>query len=359
CAFGLDLVAQQIAVAEGRALDGAPPQPRGHAIEVRLYAEDPAQDWQAQSGPVHRFEVPGVDVAFATPASYGLRVDSGVESGSEVSPHYDAMLAKVVAWAPTRDTAARRLAGALAASRIHGVRTNRDLLVGVLRDPAFLGGCATTAYLSPERVIALGASPHRERWVRVGALAAAVCEAERRRTRFAPAAWRNVSSQPQQKSYLVGGDEVVARYRDQRDRLVPCDLDGVEIVEVTTSTATMRVDGVEQRFDVAAYGDGVVAVDSAQRHVDLRRQPRFVDPQEQVDAGSLLAPMPCSVVSVAVSEGERVEAGRPVVVLEAMKMQHTIRAHEPGTVAALSVQVGQQVDAGAVLAVITPEGDDR
>jgi propionyl-CoA carboxylase alpha chain len=363
CVFGVDLVAQQIAVAEGAALPSVPPQPHGHAIEARLYAEDPADGWLAQSGSVHRFDVPRVDATFAVPASYGLRLDSGLTGGLDtggapaglVSPHYDPMLAKVVAWAPTRAAAARRLAGALAGARIHGLTTNRDLLVGILGDPEFLAGRATTAYLTPARVHSVSATPSQD-WLRAAVLAAALAEAEHRRVGGSPPAWRNVPSQPQVKRYLHRGAEIEARYRAQRGALVACDLPGVEVVETTPNLVRLRVDGVDRRYEVATYADGFVAVDEAYAHADLRRVPRFTAPEDQVDAGSLLAPMPASVVSVAVAEGERVEAGQPILVLEAMKMQHTVRAHETGVVATLPVEPGRQVDAGAVLAVVTAEG---
>jgi len=369
CVFDVDLVAQQIAVAEGSALPAEPPQPRGHAIEARLYAEDPADGWLAQSGLMHRFDVPGVDATFAAPASYGLRLDSGVhaghdtghdagESGTVVSPHYDPMLAKVVAWAPTRAAAARRLAGALAGARIHGLTTNRDLLVGILGDPEFLGGHATTAYLTPETVRRVGATPSQE-WLQTAALAAALADAERRRVGGSPPAWRNVPSQPQVKRYLHRGDEIEARYRAEHGTLVAADLPGVEVVETSPDLVRLRVDGVDRHYEVATYAGGLVAVDEAHTPADLRRVPRFTAPEDQVDPGSLQAPMPASVVSVAVAEGDRVEAGQPILVLEAMKMQHTVRAHESGVVATLPVRPGQQVDAGAVLVVVTAEGDNR
>ncbi len=127
---GVDLVELQLAAAEGGLDDGracatSAATARGHAIEVRLYAEDPAADYQPQSGTLTLFEIP---------VEAGIRVDAGFETGSEVSTHYDAMLAKVIAHAPTREQAARKLAGVLARARIHGVRTNRDQLVAVLRD---------------------------------------------------------------------------------------------------------------------------------------------------------------------------------------------------------------------------------
>ena len=138
--FGVDLVELQLQVAEGRGLpaDGTLEGPVGHAIEVRLYAEDPAADYQPQSGRLAGFDLGGVDVCFGPLTGPGLRLDSGFEGGDVVSTHYDAMLAKVIAWAPTREQAARRLAGALRRARLHGVRTNRDLLVAVLGHEAFL-----------------------------------------------------------------------------------------------------------------------------------------------------------------------------------------------------------------------------
>ncbi|MEO6627868.1 MAG: biotin carboxylase N-terminal domain-containing protein, partial [Aquihabitans sp.] len=136
CTTGLDLVALQLDVAQGITLADSPPVPQGHSIEVRLYAEDPAANWQPQSGILHRIHIPGVRTEFEVLTQPGVRLDSGVSDGSVVGIHYDPMLAKVISWAPTRDEAARRLAGALERSQIHGIVTNRDLLVNTLRHPA-------------------------------------------------------------------------------------------------------------------------------------------------------------------------------------------------------------------------------
>src|SRR5882757_9971552 len=135
CVTGLDLVAWQLRIAEGAALPPEPPAPRGHAIEARLYAEDPARGWQPQPGRLHLLQVPGVDVEFTVPPGRdaGLRLDAGVSGGEEIGVHYDPMLAKVIAGAPTRAEAVRRLADALARARVHGPVTNRDLLVRGLR----------------------------------------------------------------------------------------------------------------------------------------------------------------------------------------------------------------------------------
>ncbi len=140
CVLGVDLVQLQLTAAEDPTTLGVGHAGEtGHAVEVRLYAEDPAQGYQPQSGRLTRFEIPGATAAFGRPGSYGLRVDAGYEAGDEVGTHYDAMLAKVVCWGPDRNAALRRLADALERAEIHGVRTNRDLLVEVLRHPAFVG----------------------------------------------------------------------------------------------------------------------------------------------------------------------------------------------------------------------------
>ncbi|KXX60501.1 acetyl-CoA carboxylase biotin carboxylase subunit, partial [Rhodococcus sp. LB1] len=146
CTTGLDLVDLQLQVANGHALDAESPAVSGHSIEVRLYAEDPAQNWQPQSGPVHRLDLPENAVEFDVLRTPGIRLDSGVVDGSSVGVHYDPMLAKVISFAPTRTQAATRLATALSRAQIHGLRTNRDLLVNVLRHPAFLAGDTDTAF---------------------------------------------------------------------------------------------------------------------------------------------------------------------------------------------------------------------
>lgn len=229
CVHGLDLVEWQLRIAEGARLPASPPEPSGHAVEVRLYAEDPARDWLPQSGVLHRFEVPGVDSRFApVPGGrYGLRLDSGVEDGSEIGVHYDPMLAKVVSYGASRTDAVRRLAAALAGARIHGLVTNRDLLVEVLRHPAFLAGDTHTGFLEEHGLTGLPApdrddTDHRERpgLARLSALAAALAGAAANRAAATvqaglPSGWRNVVSQPQRAAFA----EAEISYRITRDGL--------------------------------------------------------------------------------------------------------------------------------------------
>jgi propionyl-CoA carboxylase alpha chain len=349
CVYGVDLVALQIEVAEGAALRD-PPRASGHAIEARLYAEDPAEDYRPHSGTLDAFAVPGVDAEFRPPPAYGLRLDAGVAAGSVVSPHYDPMLAKVIAYAPTRSAAARRLATALARARVHGLVTNRDQLVNVLRHPDFLGGATDTGFLDRHDTTAPLAT---EESVRLSALAAALAGAARHRADAKvlgdlPVGWRNVPSQPRRVEF----EEAEVVYRLTRDGLTAEGLGGVELAELGPEEVVLVHDGVRTRFAVAAY-DGYVQVDSVAGAVTLTPVPPLPDPADQVAPGTLLAPMPGSVIRIAVSEGDTVERGQPMLWLEAMKMEHQVLAPAHGVVTALHAEVGGQVETGAVLAVVT------
>ncbi|MGI5470366.1 acetyl/propionyl/methylcrotonyl-CoA carboxylase subunit alpha [Streptomyces sp. CA-132043] len=331
--FGIDLVALQLSVAEGEALPDTPPEPRGHAVEARLYAEDPAAGWAPQTGTLHRLDVPGV------------RLDSGCADGDTIGIHYDPMLAKAVAWAPTRAAAVRRLAGALERARVHGPVTNRDLLVRSLRHPEFTGAAMDTGFYDRHLpgLTAADPDPHAP-------LAAALADAHGR-SRFG--GWRNVPSQPQAKRYRTepDGEEHEARYRHTRDGLTA---DGVQVVAVSADRVVLGSGGVRRTYEVAVHGDRVY-VDSPLGATALTALPRFPDPTARQEPGSLLAPMPGTVVRVAdgVAEGARVAAGQPLLWLEAMKMEHKITAPATGTVTALHAEPGRQVEVGALLAVVS------
>ncbi|WP_431961886.1 acetyl/propionyl/methylcrotonyl-CoA carboxylase subunit alpha [Actinacidiphila sp. bgisy160] len=341
CVFGVDLVALQLDVAEGGKLPAAPPAPSGHSVEARLYAEDPARDWQPQTGVLHRFRLPEAP---------GLRVDAGFGDGDRIGVHYDAMLAKVVAHAPTRPQALRLLAGALERARVHGLVTNRDLLVRVLRHPDFAAGRVSTAFLDR-----LGPAPAEDEGAaRLAALAAALADAS---GRHPLGGWRNVPSAPQSKSYRAepGGAVYEVRYRLGRDGLTAGGHSDVRLLERTPERVVLEVAGVRRAFDVAVYGDEV-CVDGPPDAHRFTALPRFPDPVAQLAPGSLLAPMPGTVVRLAdVAVGDKVAAGQPLLWLEAMKMEHRVAAPADGVLAALHAEVGRQVDVGAVLAVVQEE----
>ncbi|MEW9549174.1 biotin carboxylase N-terminal domain-containing protein [Nonomuraea sp. NPDC050783] len=333
--YGVDLVRLQLEVAEGAALPAGPPAPSGHAVEARLYAED--ERYLPQAGVLRRFDVGG-----------DVRVDAGVESGSVVPPYYDPMLAKVIAHGESRAAAIRKLVTALRRARLHGLTTNRDLLVRILTNPAFAAGDTHTGFLDPGGPVA-PAAPEPVDALTALAAALALAAANRRRAPVLgglPSGWRNVRSQP--RGVAFAGIEVVY------DPLP----DGVTVVGATPERVVLERDGVRHAFDVARYGedgparDVTVYVDHPGGHAELTPLPRLPEPAEHVAPGSLLAPMPGGVLRVEVAPGDRVAKGQVVLVLEAMKMEHRITAPADGVVSGVHVETGRQVEAGAVLAII-------
>jgi propionyl-CoA carboxylase alpha chain len=325
--FGIDLVAEQIRIAEGHELGDEPPRARGHAVEARLYAEDPSRDWTPQTGTLHHLSLPP-----------SVRLDTGYESGDPIPVHYDPMLAKVVAHAPTRAEAIRRLAGALERATIHGPTTNRDLLVNSLRHKEFTTARMDTGFYDRHLTELVGGTgdPYAP-------LAAALSEAVGR-SRFG--GFRNLPSTPQTKRYEMEGQEHEVRYRHTRQGL---EADGVRVLHADAGRVVLEVDGVRRKFAVSRYGDELYA-----NNTGLKALPRFPDPTAQHAPGSLLAPMPGTVVRIAdgLAEGSAVEAGQPLLWLEAMKMEHKITAPHAGTLSELNAVVGQQVTVGSLLAVV-------
>ena len=357
CITGLDLVRLQLLVAMGESLppEALTPRISGHAIEVRVYAEDVAAGFLPSTGTLRAFELP-TDV---------VRVDGGFESGSVVSPYYDAMLAKVIAFAPTRDEAASTLASALQRSRIHGVVTNRDLLVGILRDEEFLAGKTDTAFLERNDPTALGRSGRDDGTVVVHALAAALAVQARNRVMarvqaHLPSGWRNNPSEPQRITLRSDGAELAVTYAITRGDLTAA-VDDVTVDVVlqaaTTEAVDMTIDGVRRTFRTSLDGERV-DVDSPLGSSSYEIVPRFPDHMHDVAAGSLVAPMPGSVVRVLVGVGDTVVKGQALVVLEAMKMEHTVSAPAAGAVTGVEVSAGQQVEAGAVLVVVEETTDE-
>ncbi|MBI4900023.1 MAG: ATP-grasp domain-containing protein [Actinobacteria bacterium] len=365
---GLDLVRLQFDVAAGRPLpaEARTPTLTGCAIEVRLYAEDPSRNWLPQSGRLEDFHVPA-DTEFRLPTGPGVRLDSGVASGVEVGVHYDPMLAKVIAWAPDRTSAALALAGALQRARLHGLTTNRDLLVRVLRSEAFLAGETDTGFLDRHGLDVLAAPLVDDEGRRRHAVVAALAGAALRRSAAPalaglPSGWRNNPTAPHTTVFDAG----TVRYSFDRSGIT-ADLDAASVPLTVLGTDVLRpgrvrlevaADGLRSTYEVHVEGDRSF-VDGPDGSTTLVEQPRFPEPTAKVAPGSLIAAMPGTVSRVAVTEGERIVAGQLVLVLEAMKMEHPVVAPAAGVVQALHVHVGAQVETGATLAVVadTEEGN--
>ncbi len=351
--LGLDLVRLQILVAEGQAL---PPEvwqakSRGHAIEVRLYAEDPAQSFAPSTGKLERFQVP---------ARPGLRIESGVTDGSTVSPYYDPMLAKLIVHAPTRVEAARRLAAALAASQIHGLQTNRELLVRILRHPQFLSGETDTHFLERHAPSELAAPLCDAAGEKLHATAAALASAAARGAQARvlptiPAGWRNNPSQPELVKFRSARGETAVAYRWSRGELALSideqELSAVRVDECSADRVTMETDGILRTYTVHQVGDHYF-VDSPLGASTLIELPRFPSAEEEVQAGSLMAPLPGVVDDVKVAVGDQVAVGDVLLVIESMKMLYPVTAPQAGRVAEIRVQKKSHVEARTVLAVI-------
>ena len=351
---GLDLVQWQLRIAAGEPLDESvlAAAITGHAIEARLCAEDPAAGFLPSTGTLETFEV-----------GAGVRVDTGVQSGSIVSPYYDSLLAKVIASGRTRAEAAARLADALERASLHGLTTNRDFLVRVLRSAEFLAGDTTTDFVDRVSGLTDPLTPSTAQRVHAAIVAIALLDAAGQgdgRAHDAPLGWRNVRSRLEQMTLA----------RDGRTVVVGCDLsaipptievDGegrdVDVHTVTPArdgtTVDATIDGVRRRYRVVA-GPGRVAVDSPLGSSQFEVIDRLPVPVDEIEAGSQVAPMPGAVVRILVEIGQSVEAGDPLVVLEAMKMEHTLKSPHAGTVRAVHAVPGEQVERGAILVSVEP-----
>uniref|UniRef100_A0AAU3GWJ4 ATP-grasp domain-containing protein n=1 Tax=Streptomyces sp. NBC_01401 TaxID=2903854 RepID=A0AAU3GWJ4_9ACTN len=363
--FGLDLVALQLRIAEGGPLPATTPPPAsGHAVEARLYAEDPAHDWQPQTGELLTLDVPD---------GPGIRLDTGYTGGDTVGVHYDPMLAKVIAHARTRAEAVRLLARALERARIHGPVTNRELLVRSLRHPDFVAARLDTGFYD-RHLAALtetGApgddgTPGDDTARRLAATAAGLAAAVAARSATGAArpltgprrfgAWRNLPSQPQTRCYRAAtepdGSGYEIAYRTGRDG-VPVPETGERVIAVGPGAVTLETGGVTRHFSVTVHRE-LTYVDTTSGSYTFTALPRFTDPAERTEPGSLLAPMPGTVVRVAdgLAPGAPVEAGQPLIWLEAMKMEHRVLAPASGILTALHAAPGLQVEVGALLAVV-------
>jgi acetyl/propionyl-CoA carboxylase alpha subunit len=362
---GLDLVALQLAVAAGDPLPAAARTPAvtGHAIEVRLCAEDPTAGYLPVSGTFELFEI---DTP-AGPNGY-VRVDAALAGRGTVSPYYDSMIAKVIAHAPTRAGAAALLADTLGRARLHGVTTNRELLVAILRSPQFLAADTTTDFL--ERVDGLLTAGTPAEVHKLHAAVAAIARHSAARPAGTvqsaiPRGWRNNRATLESVTFKAEDGESIAVAHDLTGAEPAVLIDGAPhplVIHAADATnVELSTGGVRRRFRVHLAGApgvgslGTACVDSPLGHSTLTVLDPLPAPGGSGPTGGLTAPMPGAVVRILVSPGETVETGQPLLVLEAMKMEHTIRSPQDGTVAVINVAEREQVAIGAVLVELSTE----
>jgi acetyl/propionyl-CoA carboxylase alpha subunit len=346
---GLDLVELQITVANGLALpdDALNPALIGHAIEARIYAEDPSNGFLPVTGMIHNFSFP--------PDS-DVRVDSGVEPGTLVTVYFDPMLAKVIAHAPSRKQAALDLSTSLREARIHGSTTNRDLLVRVLEHPVFLAVGADTGFIEAVGVATLAAPLLATDDAPVWAVAAALADRASRieHTPFPPTippGFRNVGADRQTTDYMYGDERLEVVYTNWTGGVTVLEPGGVTVSKATPWSVNLEHGGVVRDLAVSRYGD-LRFVDSEAGSARLVELSRYPTTDSTATAGSLHATMPGRIVRVEVEVGDTVAPGTVLVVLEAMKMEHTLTSPREGVVKEIKHRVGDQVETNDILIVI-------
>jgi len=351
---GHDLVRLQLEVAMGRPLPftQADLSIRGHAIEARLYAEDPDQDFLPQTGRLVAFEFPPVE---------GLRLDAGVRSGDEVSIHYDPMLAKVIAFGSDRDEANRRLLAALRGASVHGVTTNLRFLRAVLAHPAWQSGKLSTHFIADHKAELIGLKPDPSRAARIATVVRALA-IDRARSVLPdlPLGWRNSRFADPEERWLHGDALISCAHRAIGSARFLTRISGDEIVvevlehssgNTGPSALVLKLGDAICRARVVNAGDSTY-VNIAGEDFRFDLVPRFASGERKVDTGTCQAPMPGKVIAVRVVPGQVVEANQPLVVLEAMKMEHTLEAPAAGTVAEVLVQPGDVVQGGQDLVIL-------
>jgi acetyl/propionyl-CoA carboxylase alpha subunit len=354
CVTGIDLVEWQIRVAEGEALPWAQDdvRPHGHAIEARLYAEDPANGFLPTVGPVLLWRPSTAEDQVAD----GLRVDGGIRAGDEVTIHYDPLLAKIIAWADSREEAIRRLRQALERTVLLGLTTNHSYLLAILNHPAFVAGELSNQFLDD----------HLAGWrAPAGDLTCVIAAALARWQRDAaggPGYWRNNPTFPPAYPFRLDGRAIECRLRPaprETGRFtVTISLDeskeyAVALDDYQPPDMTLTIDGDRRRIALVQRGTEwwTASESSALR---LEELPLLPEPRRAADAGgSLRAPMPGTVLAVLVEVGQIVAEGQPLMKLEAMKMEHTIRTAAAGVVEAIYFSAGDQVGADELLLRIT------
>ena len=328
---GIDLVALQLRVAAGEELAFAQSDIRftGHAIEARLYAEDPAKDFLPAGGTI---------VAWEPPTGEHVRCDAGIAAGQEVSPYYDPMLAKVIAWGESRTLARRRLIGALENTVLLGPANNRRFLIDALSNPVFAGGGATTGFIDAE-FAGLAPQTPSPRAIALAAILLAGFDAE--------AMWGRDAIPVVPMRLVVGGEPCVVSIATGRDGRF-----AVEIAGEAVDIGRLEFEGNHVRFESAGVGySGRAALEAGNLHLELdgcallaREASAYPGAGSAQDSGGAIrAPLTGKVIAAPLKVGARIAAGELLFVIEAMKMEHEIRAPFAGTIAERLAEIGDQV----------------
>ena len=345
---GIDLVAEQIKIARGEELQYSQEDIEwtGSSIEARLYAENPNNDFLPETGKMFAYEQAEND--------FMTRWDSGVHKDSVIGTNFDPMLAKVISYGATRDDAARVLAKSLEDSHIGGVITNKDFLIATLRSDEFLKGNTTTDFIErvkPPRVKNLSNDE-----LNLALTAAAMWKQMRNRISsdiapYIPSGWTNGRLPNPNITFVLDGEEIFVEYKlISKNKFLVFNSE-VEVVNIDDKYIDLVFDGVRVKSRISEDAEFIL-VHIPSGDVSFEVKPRFSMPGLEVQAGGLVAPMPGKVVDLKVKKGSKVKSGETLVILEAMKMEHSIKASEDGVIADIFIKENDQVENGAVLMVV-------
>ncbi|CAH0162141.1 acetyl/propionyl/methylcrotonyl-CoA carboxylase subunit alpha [Stenotrophomonas lactitubi] len=350
---GTDLVEWQLRVAAGQPLPKRQDELtiHGHALEARLYAEDADRGFLPSTGTLRRLRLP-------TPSA-NVRVDTGVEEGDSITPYYDPMIAKLIVWDVDRDAALRRMSQALADCQVVGVTTNAGFLRRLLHTDSFANAKLDTALIEREQTALVVTGDGEQALWELAAIAAVAStpaaaadvrdphspwQAQDGWRLGAPAA-RVVPLQQGERAHTLKVWATADGWRVQCDDAAPKQVVG----HADRHTLLVQLDDRRWRLQLQRDGDQLYLFGSDGQHRFTLHDPVGESEQASADAGSLLAPMPGRIVATLVAAGTQVKRGTPLVVLEAMKMEHTLQAPADGTVKGYRAKAGDQVGDGAVL----------
>ena len=348
---GIDIVSEQLRIAKGEELGYFQDDIDfiGHSIEARLYAEDPNNNFLPEIGKLIAFE-PGYND--------DTRWDSGVTEGSEIGTKFDPMLAKIISYAPTRHDAALKLARALESAHIGGIKTNRDFLISCLRSKEFLDGDTTSDFIdrvNPDRKLKL--SPLEiEHVVSIAALW--IQERNRSKTNiasFMSSGWTNGRLPKQNITLVFDKEEYKVLYKYKRNIGYVFEWGKIGVIHSADKYGIDVEFNGKRHYSRITIKDNNILVHMPYGDVNLEIKPRFLMPGSEKPQGSLSAPMPGKVIALNVKKGSKVKAGDVLVILEAMKMEHSIKAAEDGVVSKILISKNDQVENGAPLMIVDPK----
>ena len=345
---GMDLVSEQLKIARGEPIGFSQKDVTwtGSSIEARLYAEDPDNDFLPEIGTL---------IAFEESDSAEARWDTGVKTGTVVGTDFDPMLAKIISFAPNRTDAASKLAKALQSAHIGGVKTNRDFLINCLNTEEFIKGDTTSDFIervNPSRKLEI----EEDEIDHVLAIAALWIQQNNRDNanlaKFMQSGWTNGRLPMQRITFEFENKEHIVEYKKQRNQkfiflsgkeacIYKKDNDGIDLI----------FDG-KRHYSRVTLSNNNILVHMPFGDVMLKVKPRFKEPGTEKTIGGLVAPMPGKVIDIKVKKGKKVKAGETLVILEAMKMEHSIKAAEDGKVSELLISINDQVENGALLMVV-------